>query len=78
MQVVILHESLTGNTEQAARLIANVFYDRQIGGQGLPGRRLRTGRGGRGRPGGRRQLDRRALPGRPEARPSARSSVQLP
>ena len=30
MQVVILHESLTGNTERAARLIANAFFDRHI------------------------------------------------
>ncbi len=36
MQVVILHESLTGNTERAARLIANAFYDRQIGAHVFP------------------------------------------
>ena len=36
MQVVILHESLTGNTERAARLIANAFYDRQVGAHVFP------------------------------------------
>ncbi len=36
MQVVILHESLTGNTERAARLIANAFYDRHIGAHVFP------------------------------------------
>jgi len=36
MQVVILHESLTGNTERAARLIANAFYDRQIAARVFP------------------------------------------
>ena len=30
MQVVIIYESLTGNTERAARLIADAFYDRQV------------------------------------------------
>jgi flavodoxin len=36
MQVVILHESLTGRTEQAARLIANAFYERQIAARVFP------------------------------------------
>jgi flavodoxin len=36
MQVVILHESLTGNTERAARLIANAFYERQIAARVFP------------------------------------------
>jgi flavodoxin len=36
MQVVILHESLTGNTERAARLIANAFYDHQIAARVFP------------------------------------------
>ena len=36
MQVVILHESLTGNTERAARLIANAFYDHQIATRVFP------------------------------------------
>ena len=36
MQVVILHESLTGNTERAARLIANAFYEHQIGARVFP------------------------------------------
>jgi flavodoxin len=36
MQVVILHESLTGNTERAARLIANAFYDRHVGARVFP------------------------------------------
>ena len=36
MQVVILYESLTGNTERAARLIANAFYDRQVGAHVFP------------------------------------------
>jgi flavodoxin len=30
MQVVIIYESLTGNTEQAARLIADAFYERDV------------------------------------------------
>ena len=36
MQVVILHESLTGNTERAARLIANAFYDRHVAARVFP------------------------------------------
>jgi flavodoxin len=36
MQVVIVYESLTGNTEQAARLIANAFYDHQVGARVFP------------------------------------------
>jgi flavodoxin len=36
MQVVILHESLTGHTEQAARLIANAFYEHQIAARVFP------------------------------------------
>ncbi len=36
MQVVILYDSLTGNTERAARLIANAFYDRQVGAHVFP------------------------------------------
>ena len=36
MQVVILHESLTGNTERAARFIANAFYDHQIAARVFP------------------------------------------
>jgi hypothetical protein len=30
MQVVIIYESLTGNTERVARLIADAFYERQV------------------------------------------------
>jgi flavodoxin len=30
MQVVIIYESLTGTTENVARLIANAFYERQV------------------------------------------------
>jgi flavodoxin len=36
LQVVILHESLTGHTEQAARLIANALYDHQIAARVFP------------------------------------------
>jgi flavodoxin len=36
MQVVILYESLTGNTERAARLIADAFYDHQIAARVFP------------------------------------------
>jgi flavodoxin len=36
MQVVILYESLTGNTERAARLIANAFYERQVAARVFP------------------------------------------
>jgi flavodoxin len=36
MQVVILHESLTGRTEQAARLIANAFYERDVAARVFP------------------------------------------
>lgn len=36
MQVVILYESLTGNTERAARLIANAFYDRDVAARVFP------------------------------------------
>jgi flavodoxin len=36
MQVVILHESLTGNTERAARLIANALYDRKVAARVFP------------------------------------------
>jgi flavodoxin len=36
MQVVILHESLTGNTERAARLIANALFDHQIAARVFP------------------------------------------
>jgi flavodoxin len=36
MQVVILYESLGGNTERAARLIANAFYDREVGARVFP------------------------------------------
>ena len=36
MQVVILHESLTGNTEQAARLIANAFFDHDVAARVFP------------------------------------------
>ena len=54
MQVVILHESLTGHTEQAARLIANAFYEHQIAARvfpvdGFDARGAGGGRSGRGR-----------------------------
>jgi len=36
MQVVILYESLSGNTERAARLIADAFYDHQVPSRVFP------------------------------------------
>jgi flavodoxin len=36
MQVVILHESLTGTTERAARLIANALYDHKVAARVFP------------------------------------------
>jgi Flavodoxin domain len=36
MQVVIIYESLTGNTERAARLIADAFYDHQVASKVYP------------------------------------------
>ena len=67
MQVVIIYESLTGNTRAAAQLISDAFFERQGAGQALRGGWLRPGRGRRGRPGHRGQLDRRPLLRRPEA-----------
>ena len=36
MQVVIIYESLTGNTERVARLIGDAFYDRQVASKIYP------------------------------------------
>ncbi|MEI7592167.1 MAG: flavodoxin family protein [Actinomycetes bacterium] len=36
MQVVIIYESLTGNTERAARLIADAFFDRGVASKIFP------------------------------------------
>lgn len=36
MQVVIIYESLTGNTERAARLIGDAFYDRHVASKIYP------------------------------------------
>jgi len=36
MQVVIIYESLTGNTERAARLIGDVFYDHDVASKIYP------------------------------------------
>jgi len=36
MQVVIIYESLTGNTERAARLIADAFFERQVASHVFP------------------------------------------
>ena len=36
MQVVIIYESLSGNTERAARLIADAFYDHHVASRVYP------------------------------------------